>query len=73
MVEESAATEALVFSPPATPTLLLTVKSFLDYICDDFTQSPIYLPLNCVSPSEEIDGMALRDERMFRLFACELI
>jgi hypothetical protein len=49
------------------------VKSFLDYICDDFTQSPIYLPLNCVSPSEEIDGMALRDERMFRLFACELI
>lgn len=52
---------------------LLNVKNFLDFICDDFSKSPIYLPINTVSPSEEIDQMSLSDERRFRLIACEII
>ena len=49
------------------------MKNFLDFICDDFQNSPIYLPLNTVTPSEQIDGMTLLDERRFRVFACGLI
>jgi hypothetical protein len=52
---------------------ILNVKNFLDFICDDFSRAPLYLPINTVSPSEELDGLRLRDERGFRLLACELI
>jgi len=52
---------------------LLNVKTFLDYICDDFQDSPIYLPINTVTPSEQLDGLPLAAERRFRAFACQLI
>ena len=38
---------------------VLNVKNFLDFICDDFQSSPIYLPINTVTPSEQLDGMTL--------------
>jgi len=31
---------------------VLNVKNFLDFICDDFKSSPVYIPINTVSPSE---------------------
>ncbi len=31
---------------------VLNIKNFLDFICDDFTNSPAYIPINTVSPSE---------------------
>ena len=52
---------------------ILNVKNFLDFICDDFKNSPIYLPINAVSPSEELEEMSLIDERKFRVYACEVI
>jgi hypothetical protein len=54
-------------------TKVLNVKNFLDFICDDFSKSPIYLPINTVTPSEETDQMSLTDERKFRLIACEIL
>jgi transcription initiation factor TFIIIB Brf1 subunit/transcription initiation factor TFIIB len=38
---------------------ILHVKNFLDFICDDFRSSPVYIPINTVSPSEFSDGMTL--------------
>ena len=52
---------------------VLNVKNFLDFICDDFKNSPVYLPINIVSPSEQSEGMTLGEERRFRVFACEII
>ena len=52
---------------------VLNVKNYLDFICDDFKNSPIYLPINTVTPSEQADGMSLGEERRFRAFACEII
>ena len=52
---------------------ILNVKNFLDFICDDFKSSPVYIPINTVSPSEQVDGMKLSEERKFRAFACLII
>jgi hypothetical protein len=52
---------------------ILNVKNFLDFICDDFQSSPVCIPINTVSPSEQTDGMTLGEERRFRAFACTII
>eukprot|EP00347_Sterkiella_histriomuscorum_P007354 403349268 len=67
---------------------VLTVKNYLDYICDSFdinNQSEnstndstdegaiaINLPINTVTPSE-LEGLSLEDERKFRIYGCMLI
>ncbi|CDW77457.1 cyclin l1 [Stylonychia lemnae] len=59
---------------------ILTVKNYLDYVCDDFSAEyedqrkalAINLPINTITPSE-LDGLSLQDERRFRIYGCELI
>lgn len=52
---------------------VLTVRNYLDYICDDLeTENSIYLPVNTVTPSEN-DGITLQNERRLRVYGCELI
>ncbi|TNV79459.1 hypothetical protein FGO68_gene433 [Halteria grandinella] len=63
----------LLQSLPAPQDRVLNIKNYLDFICDDLLQRPLYLPLNTVTPSEQNDGMGLMDERKLRVYACEII
>jgi hypothetical protein len=51
----------------------LTIKNYLDFICDDLdSDNAINIPINTITPSE-LDGLHLEDERKLRVYGCELI
>ena len=52
---------------------LLTIRNYLEFICDDFDgDNAMFIPINTVTPSE-IEGLPLEEERKLRIYGCELI
>lgn len=52
---------------------MLTIRNYLEYICDDFDRdNAMFIPINTITPSE-LQGLSLEDERKLRVYGCELI